>query len=162
MLLSVGPAVLFVLFIILSGYFLIYNVFYISVSSDIRWFGMMKTIGTTARQLKTVLMQQIRRLAVIGILIGIVLGYIVGNLIGPGVMAQTMYAMFYKAPNVLAIFILGSWIFLVYRIYQRIEVSEAGLPHLSGRGGQICPLKREKSVYHSFLCVKRNDLSGFL
>lgn len=69
MLLSVGPAVLFVLFIILSGYFLIYNVFYISVSSDIRWFGMMKTIGTTARQLKTVLMQQIRRLAVIGILI---------------------------------------------------------------------------------------------
>ena len=35
------------------------------------------------------LMQQIRRLAVIGILIGIVLGYIVGNLIGPGVMAQT-------------------------------------------------------------------------
>ena len=116
MLFSVGPAVLFVLFIILSGYFLIYNVFYISVSSDIRWFGMMKTIGTTARQLKTVLMQQIRRLAVIGILIGIVLGYIVGNLIGPGVMAQTMYAMFYKAPNVLVIFILGagfSW-FTVY------------------------------------------------
>lgn len=116
MLVSVGPAILFVLFIILSGYFLIYNVFYISVSSDIRWFGMMKTIGTTARQLKAVLMQQIRRLAVIGILIGIVLGYAVGNLIGPGVMAQTMYAMFYKAPNVLAIFILGagfSW-FTVY------------------------------------------------
>lgn len=116
MLFSVGPAILFVLFIILSGYFLIYNVFYISVSSDIRWFGMMKTIGTTARQLKAVLMQQIRRLAVIGILIGIVLGYVVGNLIGPGVMAQTMYAMFYKAPSVLVIFILGagfSW-FTVY------------------------------------------------
>lgn len=116
MLFSVGPAIMFVLFIILSGYFLIYNVFYISVSSDIRWFGMMKTIGTTARQLKAVLMQQIRRLAIIGILIGIVLGYLVGNLIGPGVMAQTMYAMFYKAPNVLVIFILGagfSW-FTVY------------------------------------------------
>lgn len=116
MLLSVGPAILFVLFIGMSGYFLIYNVFYISVSSDIRWFGMMKTIGTTARQLKAVLMQQIRRLAVIGILIGIVLGYLVGNLIGPGVMRQTMYGMFYKAPNVLAVFLLGagfSW-FTVY------------------------------------------------
>ncbi len=108
MLLSVGPAILFVLFIGMSGYFLIYNVFYISVSSDIRWFGMMKTIGTTARQLKAVLMQQIRRLAVIGILIGIVLGYLVGNLIGPGVMRQTMYGMFYKAPNVLAVFLLGA------------------------------------------------------
>lgn len=116
MLLSVGPAILFVLFIGMSGYFLIYNVFYISVSSDIRWFGMMKTIGTTARQLKAVLMQQIRRLAVIGILIGIVLGYLVGNLIGPGVMRQTMYGMFYKVPNVLAVFLLGagfSW-FTVY------------------------------------------------
>ncbi len=116
MLLSVGPAILFVLFIGMSGYFLIYNVFYISVSSDIRWFGMMKTIGTTARQLKAVLMQQIRRLAVIGILIGIVLGYLVGNLIGPGVMRQTMYGMFYKAPNVLVVFLLGagfSW-FTVY------------------------------------------------
>lgn len=116
MLLSVEPAILFVLFIGMSGYFLIYNVFYISVSSDIRWFGMMKTIGTTARQLKAVLMQQIRRLAVIGILIGIVLGYLVGNLIGPGVMRQTMYGMFYKAPNVLVVFLLGagfSW-FTVY------------------------------------------------
>lgn len=116
MLLSVGPAILFVLFIGMSGYFLIYNVFYISVSSDIRWFGMMKTIGTTARQLNAVLMQQIRRLAVIGILIGIVLGYLVGNLIGPGVMRQTMYGMFYKAPNVLVVFLLGagfSW-FTVY------------------------------------------------
>lgn len=116
MLFSVGPALLFVIFIILSGYFLIYNVFYISVSSDIRWFGMMKTIGTTAKQLKFVLMQQIRRLALTGILIGIVLGYLVGNLIGPGVMAQTIYEMFYKAPNVVAVCVLGagfSW-FTVY------------------------------------------------
>ena len=63
MMISVGPALLFVAFIILSGYFLIYNIFYISTSSDIRWFGMMKTIGTTAKQLKYILMCQIRRLA---------------------------------------------------------------------------------------------------
>ena len=42
----------------LSGYFLIYNIFYISTSSDIRWFGMMKTIGTTAKQLKYILSQE--------------------------------------------------------------------------------------------------------
>lgn len=100
---GVGPALLLVLFIVLSGYFLIYNVFYISVSSDIRWFGMMKTLGTTAKQLKKVLMQQIRRLALIGIVIGNVLGYLLGNLVGPKVMGQTIYGMFYEAPNVLAV-----------------------------------------------------------
>ena len=113
---GVGPALLLVLFIVLSGYFLIYNVFYISVSSDIRWFGMMKTLGTTAKQLKKVLMQQIRRLALIGIVIGNVLGYLLGNLVGPKVMGQTIYGMFYEAPNVLAVWILGavfSW-FTVY------------------------------------------------
>lgn len=116
MLFSVGPALLFVVFIILSGYFLIYNVFYISVSSDIRWFGMMKTIGTTAKQLKEVLMRQIRRLALLGILLGVVLGYLVGNLIGPKVMEQTIYGMFYTAPNIVVVLILGagfSW-FTVY------------------------------------------------
>lgn len=49
-------------------------------------------------------------------MIGIVLGYLVGNLIGPGVMEQTIYGMFYEAPNILAVCILGagfSW-FTVY------------------------------------------------
>ena len=108
MMISVGPALLFVAFIILSGYFLIYNIFYISTSSDIRWFGMMKTIGTTAKQLKYILMCQIRRLALIGIVFGILLGYLVGNKIGPRIMEQTMYGMFYEAPSILAVGILGA------------------------------------------------------
>ena len=102
------PALLFVLFIILSGYFLIYNVFYLSVTADIRWFGMLKTLGTTARQLKKILMAQIKRLAVWGICIGVVLGYVVGDYLAPGLMAQTIYEPFYEAPNMLLISVPGS------------------------------------------------------
>ena len=59
------------LLIIACGYFLIYNIFYISVVNDIRFMGEMKTIGMTGRQIRTMLRYQVRRLGVVGIAIGI-------------------------------------------------------------------------------------------
>ena len=38
--------------ILLTGYLIIYNVFQISVAGDIRFYGLLKTIGTTPRQLR--------------------------------------------------------------------------------------------------------------
>ena len=38
------------LLILLTGYLIIYNVFQISVAGDIRFYGLLKTIGTTPRQ----------------------------------------------------------------------------------------------------------------
>ena len=38
--------------IMLSGYLIIYNIFYISVNGDIKFYGLLKTIGTTNKQLK--------------------------------------------------------------------------------------------------------------
>lgn len=60
------------LFIIISGYLLIYNVIYISVSRDIRFYGMLKTIGTTGKQIRKLVKKQIIRLAVIGLPIGLI------------------------------------------------------------------------------------------
>ena len=40
------------LLIIFTGYLIIYNVFQISVTNDIRFYGLLKTIGTTPRQLR--------------------------------------------------------------------------------------------------------------
>ena len=42
------------LLILLTGYLIIYNVFQISVARDIRFYGLLKTIGTTPRQLKRI------------------------------------------------------------------------------------------------------------
>lgn len=72
------------LFIIMvSGYLIIYNVFYISVSSDIRFYGLLKTIGTTGRQLKKIVRRQALLLSLIGIPIGLILGYVISIVLLP-------------------------------------------------------------------------------
>lgn len=60
------------LFIVISGYLLIYNVIYISVSRDIRFYGMLKTIGTTGKQIRKLVKKQIIRLAILGIPTGLI------------------------------------------------------------------------------------------
>lgn len=62
------------LMIVLSGYLLIYNVMYISVTKDIRFYGMLKTIGTSPKQIRKIVKMQAFRLSVFGIPIGIALG----------------------------------------------------------------------------------------
>ncbi|WP_324824770.1 ABC transporter permease [Sinanaerobacter sp. ZZT-01] len=106
------PLLFFVLLIMMSGYFLIHNVFSISLASDIRWFGMMKTIGTSKKQLQSMYMKQIRFLACIGIFLGILAGYGVGLLLAPEVIRMTDYYLYYKAPNlwlILCFTVLFSW-----------------------------------------------------
>lgn len=66
--------------ILLTGYLIIYNIFQISIRNDIRFYGLLKTIGTTKKQLKKLIVRQVVRLSAIGIPIGLVLGYAVGIL----------------------------------------------------------------------------------
>ncbi len=75
--------------IMLSGYLIIYNVFYISVNNDIRFYGLLKTIGTTRRQLKGIVRRQAVVLSLIGIPIGLITGYVVAVIIFPYVMSMT-------------------------------------------------------------------------
>jgi len=72
-----------VLFIMLSGYLLIYNVLYLSISKDIRFFGLLKTIGTTPKQIKKIVIGQAWRMSVIGIPIGLLLGIITSFIVVP-------------------------------------------------------------------------------
>ena len=69
----IAMVIFLVLFIIGSGYLLIYNVLYISIAKDTRFYGLMKTIGTTQAQIKTLVKRQALKFACIGIPIGIVL-----------------------------------------------------------------------------------------
>lgn len=80
------------LLIIFSGYMIIYNIFYISVSKDIRFYGLLKTIGATNRQLKKLVRRQALMLGLIGTPIGLILGYIVSVFVTPVVMSTTSMA----------------------------------------------------------------------
>lgn len=79
------------LFIVLSGYLLIYNVLYIAVNKDITFYGMLKTIGTSPKQIKKIVKGQALKLSLIGIPLGLLLGAIVSFLIVPLAMG-TLFA----------------------------------------------------------------------
>lgn len=74
--------------IILTGYLIIYNVFQISVSNDIRFYGLLKTIGTTGRQLRSIIRQQAFLLSLIGIPLGLLIGYGIGVKITPVILSR--------------------------------------------------------------------------
>ena len=79
------------LIIIFTGYLIIYNVFQISVAGDIRHYGLLKTIGTTGRQIKRIIRLQAIRLSVIGIPIGLLTGFGVGAMLVPVVFSRMSY-----------------------------------------------------------------------
>src|SRR5699024_3164479 len=60
---------------------------YISVSKDIRFYGLLKTIGATNRQLKKLVRRQALLLGLIGMPIGLVLGYLGSVFVTPVVMS---------------------------------------------------------------------------
>ncbi|MDD4564932.1 MAG: ABC transporter permease [Eubacteriales bacterium] len=76
------------LIIIFTGYLIIYNVFQISVSNDIRFYGLLKTIGTTGRQLRRIIRQQALLLSLIGISLGFLVGYGAGIKLTPVILSQ--------------------------------------------------------------------------
>ncbi len=82
----------FLLLIIFTGYLIIYNIFQISVSSDIRFYGLLKTIGTTPRQLKRLIRFQALILSLAGIPLGMIPGYFIGAFLTPVALESTTMA----------------------------------------------------------------------
>ncbi|QIB69058.1 ABC transporter permease [Aminipila butyrica] len=76
------------LIIMFTGYLIIYNVFQISVSNDIRFYGLLKTIGTTGSQLRSIIQRQALVLSLIGIPLGLLIGYGVGVKLTPVILSQ--------------------------------------------------------------------------
>lgn len=72
-----------ILLIGFTGYLIIYNIFQISVVRDIRYYGLLKTIGTTGKQIKKIIRRQALLLGLIGIPAGMVLGYFTGKAVIP-------------------------------------------------------------------------------
>lgn len=80
---NIIPYAVVILITMLSGYLLIYNIFFISVVRDVKFYGLLKTIGTTPRQLKKIISIQARSLYLVALPFGLGLGYLLGLLILP-------------------------------------------------------------------------------
>ena len=77
--------------IIFTGYLIIYNVFQISVSRDIRFYGLLKTVGTTSRQLRSIIRKQALYLSAAGIPAGLAVGYLLGVVLLPFIVNVSAY-----------------------------------------------------------------------
>lgn len=75
-----------------SGYMIIYNIFYINVYSEVRHYGLLKTVGTTGKQLKKIVKIQADMLSLIGIPIGLVLGAVIGKVLVPVIMQAATFS----------------------------------------------------------------------
>ena len=108
-----AAALVFVLLIIIfTGYLIIYNVFQISVSNDIRFYGLLKTIGTTGRQMKRIVRMQALFLSVVGIPVGLIIGYGIGAVMLPLAMSETTLTYTELSANPL-IFIISALFSLI-------------------------------------------------
>ena len=77
------PMYLGMLLVFAAGWLIIYNIFQISVTTDIQFYGKLKTLGMTAKQLKKLIYAQAGLLCLIGIPAGMIPGYLLGYLLVP-------------------------------------------------------------------------------
>ncbi|MCM1566709.1 MAG: FtsX-like permease family protein [Dehalobacter sp. 4CP] len=89
---TVMALLLGLLLIVFTGYLIIYNIFQISVIRDIRFYGLLKTIGTTGTQIRRIIRRQALILSAMGIPIGLIIGFFIGRSIVPIIMNNTAYA----------------------------------------------------------------------
>ena len=80
------------------GYLLIYNVFEIAVTNDIRQYGLLRTVGTTSQQIKRLVNRQALYLFLIGTPFGLLFGTLLGRSILPA--ALQIFAVDFSGGNI--------------------------------------------------------------
>lgn len=108
-------AYMFVLAVFFCLFLVIYNAIYISLGSDIRQYGLLRTIGATNRQIKKLVCMQIwdiyLKSCLCGVTISIILQYFVLNNV-----VKNLYLGEYKANNQLELFELSAYIMVLFLV----------------------------------------------
>lgn len=114
---TIGAMLGGLMLIILTGYLIIYNIFQISVIRDIRYYGLLKTIGTTSRQIKKILRRQALCLGLMGIPLGLVLGFLIGIGVVPRIIQQSDYSSdeVFTSPD--PVIFLGAAVFTLVTVW---------------------------------------------
>ncbi|MCI8559065.1 MAG: ABC transporter permease [Lachnospiraceae bacterium] len=113
-LLNIGAIAVLCMMIVLTGYLIINNIFQISVSGDIRFYGLLKTIGTTGRQIKALIRRQALKLCILGLPLGMIAGYLAGNQITSLIMRNMSEEKAYLT--------LNPWIFIGAALFSLFTV----------------------------------------
>lgn len=106
------------------AYLLIYNVMYLSVAGNVRYYGLMQTIGMTGRQVYRLVQRQMMLIGMAGIVGGIVLGSSVSFLLIPAIVkimgirtkqAGQIEVAFHPAVFLLTVLVSGLTVYIAGR-----------------------------------------------
>ncbi|MEQ9809248.1 ABC transporter permease [Streptococcus jiangjianxini] len=111
---SIAIMILLLSIVIISGYLIISNIFNISVTAEIQHYGLLKTIGTTNRQLKKIIIKQAILISTIAIPVGIVSGYLASMVIIPLIVSNLISVPVNMEFNI--------WFFVISGIFSWITV----------------------------------------
>lgn len=114
---TIGAVVGAMALILLTGYLIIYNIFRISIMKDIRYYGLLKTIGTTGRQIKKMIRRQAFKLSVIGIPIGLIIGFFVGKGMLPLIMNTLQIDNQYSKVPLNPFIFIGAGVFAMMTVF---------------------------------------------
>lgn len=103
--------------IIFTGYLIIYNIFQISVIQDVHFYGLLKTIGTTGRQIKKIITKQAFKLCRFGIPVGLLIGFFIGKLFVPFLISNTNYMGSDVSVSINPIIFIGATAFSLFTVY---------------------------------------------
>lgn len=105
-------ALVVILFFMLDGFLIIYNINAISVTKDVQFYGLLKTLGISPRQLKRVIYYRMGRVLLLALPVGLLLGcvmtqWIVPLLLGDLLEGFTQADFHWTVPVVSALFSCG-------------------------------------------------------
>lgn len=178
---------LLLILIFMSGYLFIYNTLYISVNKDIRYYGQLKTIGTTSHQIKKMLDIQIMWNTIIGIPLGLICSAVVGKMVipqllhafNPSIMPNDVEAVSLWVFIVAIVFSFATTVLSTYKpakiamesspieALKYIGVSSLNIKNKVRKGGNICSmvkinLFRDKKQFFVIICSLSLALSLFI
>lgn len=97
--------------IMFCGYLLIYNVLHISIATDIRFYGLLKTTGLTSKQIRKMIWLNVLYLSLVGIFIGLILGGITAFLIVPYIIKAMSNYLLVQSVSFHPVIFLGAALF---------------------------------------------------
>lgn len=112
-----------------SAYLLIYNILYLSVSGNVRYYGLLQTVGMTGRQIHRFMHRQMIFIASIGMTVGLAVGSLVAFFLIPevvkalGIREAVIEVRFHPLVFLLTILLTGVTIYMGSRKPAKLAVS---------------------------------------
>lgn len=120
---DMGTALAVILFFMLDGFLIIYNINTISVTKDIQFYGLLKTIGTAPSQLKRMMFYRMGNILLTALPVGLALGGVMTQWIVPvilgGILEGFSQARFHLIIPFAAAFFSGLMIFVSFYMTAR-------------------------------------------